>query len=70
MKNLTFVLWVVLFPVSVQLADYLVYLTRGSLARTWSESTNLTAAILILAVWIWIGWLLYEPKTQMPGADE
>ena len=62
MKNISFVLWMVLFPVATQLADYLAFLTRGSVVKQWSESTELGSSLIYLVAWIVVGVLLYQQK--------
>jgi hypothetical protein len=62
MKNLVFMLWVVLFPVSVRLSDFLAFLARGSVVQTYPHDIEIAAILIITAVWVWIGWLLYEPR--------
>lgn len=61
-NNVAFVLWMVLFPIMLQLSDYLAFLTRGSVVRAVSENTEVLAGLICFVVWIWVGYLLYEPR--------
>jgi uncharacterized membrane protein len=62
MENLSFVLWMVLFPASSKLGDYLAFLSRGSIAEKNSESTKVAVAVMFLVIWGGVGWLLYRPR--------
>jgi len=68
MKNFVFAFWVIFFPVSVKLADYLLFLTRGSIP--WAAEPNdwawFIVTALYLGAWGGIGYLLYEK--QQPDA--
>lgn len=59
MKNLPFVLWLVLWPVSCALVEYLNALT---LHRSYSESVMVAASLINLIIWVLIGCALWESE--------
>lgn len=62
MKNLSFVLWTVLFPVSMYLNSYLDFLARGSVVQIVSVQFEQIMGLVFLAAWFVIAYLLYEKK--------
>jgi hypothetical protein len=56
-RNLAFVIWMLGWSLLSTISSYLQYLTK----KTYSEETELFAAIIMIIIWIWIGKLLYEP---------
>ena len=64
MKNLVFTLWVILFPVSVKLADYLTFLARGSVIEPEPKNAAwFIVTAVFLGTWVGVGYLLYEPRS-------
>jgi len=60
MRNLAFVLWMILFPLSGSIQDYMQALQ----GKTYSEGVEGLATILTLVLWVFIGKLLYEKKVK------
>lgn len=62
MQNLSFVIWLVLYPVAVALVRYLEFLVKGSVV----SELSLTAmfSFLTLVIWVAVGYLLYVPQLR------
>lgn len=63
MKNLSFVLWMVLFPISIALQEFIIaykYKIRKKEEKQYKEDTELKYSIFVFVFWIWVGCLLYE----------
>lgn len=56
MRNLAFVIWMVGYPVSTAIVNYITYLRRGK----FTDGVYATAALLEIFTWIYVGTLLYE----------
>lgn len=56
MKNLPFVLWMVLYPAVCSLADYLAFLVGDR----FSDGAKAFSALVNLVIWIYVGYKLYE----------
>ena len=61
MKNLSFVLWVIFWPVADTVASYLDFLIHG---KCEDEMVYLVAAFISLVLWISIAALVYEKKGE------
>lgn len=61
MRNLSFVLWMLLFPLVGSVEEYLTFLQRGAHPV---DAAELFGAVIGLAMWIGIGMLLYEEKPK------
>lgn len=59
MKNLLFFLWMLLFPIIQDMADYIVWKTKW-VPRPEGYYSNGYAAIFELAIYFLVGVLLYE----------
>ncbi len=59
MRNLPFVIWMIGFPISNSIGDYV---HKYLLENTYSNNVELIAAIICLTIWIWIGICLYEKE--------
>lgn len=70
MRNLAFVIWLVAFPVSVQLADYLSALAHGAPLNRYSDAVEIEAGIVVCAIWALVGKLLYEPAAKAAGKKQ
>jgi hypothetical protein len=67
MRNLSFVIWMILFPVSCALSEYLYSLSSYSTATVLSDHGAIVHGITMLASaigWAVIGFLLYEPPIE------
>lgn len=62
MKNLPFVLWMLLFPLVISIGSYFDFLSNGSVVNHGSEKAELTNGLFIFVVWIFVGYLTYEGK--------
>jgi hypothetical protein len=56
MENISFVLWMVLFPLSITLSEYL----KASITRVWNIKSDPGTGLIILIIWIGVGILLYR----------
>lgn len=56
MKNFTFMLWSVLWPISCDISNYLYFL-EGNVS---SKNIETIVAISCVIIWVCIGKLLYE----------
>jgi hypothetical protein len=65
MKNIVFVIWMVTFPISVPLGDYLIFLAHGSVTGYYSEQVQLFVAIFEIILWLLVGYLLYETPVKV-----
>lgn len=62
MKNIVFVIWLLLFPISMQLEDYISVKTkilRGMPVELSKDVVGLTAVVIVL-IWATVACLLYE----------
>lgn len=57
MKNSAFVIWMIGYPMYHILADYLHFLMEKPI----EDPTN-WGLVIIFAFWVFVGWLVYEPK--------
>ncbi|MBF4991059.1 hypothetical protein [Methylophilus sp. QUAN] len=62
MKNLPFVLWMLLFPLVISIGSYFDFLSNGSVISHASEKAELTNGLFIFVVWIFVGYLTYEGR--------
>ena len=62
MKNLPFVLWMLLFMPSEALVSYLSHITRPTV---YSDGIIAISAIADLFMWFWVGYMLYEKKEKI-----
>jgi hypothetical protein len=58
MQNLTFAIWMLLYPLSAAASDY-VYEVK--LRRRYTDTQKALSALLHLSVWLSVGGLLYSP---------
>lgn len=56
MKNFTFMLWVLLWPLICSIESYFIHLE----GETYSDTVELITSVIYLCVWIKIGKLLYK----------
>ena len=56
MNHLSFLLWMLLFPVVVALEAF-VY--ERLLGRVYSPESRGVGAVVHLCIYAWVGWLLY-----------
>lgn len=61
MRNFSFVLWMLLFPLVSTVIDYLTFLQRGAHPI---DAAELSVSAISVAMWIGIGMLLYEEKPK------
>jgi hypothetical protein len=57
MERLDFVLWMILFPLSVTICEYIDSIRKDK--TEYSESTKNYSAFFILFIWFYVGYLLY-----------
>jgi len=58
MKNLSFVLWMLGYPIVIAIDGYLGFL-KG---KTYSDHVNFWAALIVIIIWITVGKMLYEKR--------
>ena len=62
MKNLPFVLWMLFYPLTIELSSYLSYL------RTHRTITNpnvmLVGTLICIFIWLFVGYKLYRSKND------
>ena len=58
MRNLPFVFWVIVYPVSWRFGDYLLFLE----GKKYSLVIETIATLINLTIWIYVGYLTYEKK--------
>lgn len=56
MKNLPFMLWMLLFPLS---ATANAYLYEVKLRRSPSDGARALSSAFDVVTWVWVGYLLY-----------
>jgi len=59
LKNIPFVLWMVLYPVSEEACNYLSYLQ----GLRFSDDVRGLAAFITLGIYIWVATRLYEKQS-------
>lgn len=62
MEHLDFILWLLLFPVTMSLQEYISAKKREitkEKAKEFSEKTNSNAELLAIFIWFFIGWLVF-----------
>lgn len=69
MRNIVFVIWMLLFPLVTELTAYFDFLANGSVVKQYDDAIVSLAALLVLVGWIGIGALLYERKQSSVGAE-
>ena len=61
MRNLIFVIWMILFPITSSIQGHLNFLQ----GKTYSVAVEGIVAIFFLVVWFYVGKLLYEKKVEV-----
>ena len=61
MKNLSFVIWMIGYPFVLSYDDYV---NQYLLGKTYSDNTMLISSLIMVAIWIFVGYLLYEKKNE------
>ena len=59
MSNLSFVLWMLFFPITYTVSNWISIKTRND-ADTHTEQLRITASVIIAAIYIVVAILLYE----------
>ena len=59
MRNMAFVTWMIGYPLTWTLEDYVTTVLIG---KTYSDGTEAAAAFIALCIWGLVGRLLYEGK--------
>ena len=57
MKNLVFVIWMLGYPLVISIGDYL---SSFSPKENYSQPVIILAALTVVIIWGYVGWLLYE----------
>lgn len=65
-RNGPFVAWMLLWPLVDSLSGYLDFLANGSVVKHYTDDVRAEAALLVVAIWLIVGGLLYERR--YPGA--
>lgn len=63
MKYFSFVVWMLLFPISMSIVDYINKKTEILIKGRASDSSDEVkgwAALVVLIIWLGVGWLLYH----------
>lgn len=64
MENLSFILWICLFPLSYTIDKYYsTKIRKLTLEKEPEESVQKLTAFIILFVLIFVAWLIYVPTT-------
>ncbi len=61
MNHLDFILWMFLFPISMSICSYidsLKYKVKG-IEKKYSEETEATAGLIIVIIWLFVGFQLF-----------
>jgi len=59
MQHLDFILWMILFPVSISLCGYLDSLKNNGVKTVYSKTTELLSIVVYFLIWILIAIKLY-----------
>jgi hypothetical protein len=62
MEHLDFILWMLLFPVTMSLQEYISAKKREitkEKPKEFSEETNSNAELLAIFIWFFVGWLVF-----------
>jgi len=59
MKNLVFVIWMLGYLLVVSIGDYLSPFPE----EKYSQPVTALAALTVVVIWGYVGWLLYEKKS-------
>lgn len=62
MRNIMFVIWMLLFPLLNSLGEYFSFLANGSVVKQFDKDIVGQAALVEVVIWFGIGALLYERK--------
>ena len=60
MKNFSFTVWMLFFPLFTSIAEYLVFIE----GVTYSQSVETITAIVNIAIWLGVGYLLFEKNKR------
>jgi hypothetical protein len=58
MEHLDFIIWTVLFPVTISLCRLLDSKAQAGKKES-SDEAQAIAALIILSIWAWVAYLLY-----------
>ena len=58
MKNLVFILWLILFPLSTSIGTFLSRISGNQ--KEYSENTEAISSLIILIIWVFVSTLLFE----------
>lgn len=61
MRNLAFVLWLVLYPMAMSYGEYVHKITGG---KEYPQSFRILGGLLDVALYIWIAVLVYEKRPK------
>lgn len=57
MQHLDFVIWMTLFPLIISITEYLDSIKPNK--KTYSKESSGLSGLFILAVWFYVGYLLF-----------
>lgn len=57
MEHLDFILWMVLFPISISIVNYIDKLTDGK--TEYSKDAKGFSAMVIIFIWLFVGYHLF-----------
>jgi hypothetical protein len=57
MENLDFVLWMIFYPLSTIISDYISHLKKPN--KVYEESTEIIYSLFCVFLWFYVGYLLY-----------
>jgi hypothetical protein len=57
MENLDFVLWMIFYPLSTSISDYISHLKKPN--KVYEESTEIIYSWFCVFLWFYVGYLLY-----------
>lgn len=66
MRNLSFVLWVVLWPLAVEICGYLNHLQNKILSKADTDG----AMVINFLIWVIVAWLVYEREPKKEEVSE
>jgi hypothetical protein len=62
MENLVFIIWILFFPISVDISEWLSDLKEKYLyGKKLKEGEDNLYTIFLICIWFGIGFLLYKP---------
>lgn len=61
MKNIAFVIWMIMYPLTLTASEYVQYLT----GKHYSNDVEALSALTNIIIWIYVGIKIYEkPKSE------